>query len=117
MADQENSGKAPKDHELPGFKKDCLLAENRLLPLEPPSFGDFQVWVLERWNHASENGLFEPKDYINSGDVKEEELEDFLQRKVTLMIHSKWRSKIYRYTVNLGWTLNPLVLSSEDDCA
>jgi len=89
MEDQENSKKTPNDNGLPDFKKNCLLADNRLLPLQPLPFSDFQVWVLERWKYASENEIFGPKDHLNSSDVEEEDLEAFLQQKVMLIIHFK----------------------------
>jgi hypothetical protein len=67
---------------LPGASGLFTFKHNRLINsdgLQPPLFGDFHVWVLERWAFAPADASSEPTDYVNSGRIREEDLEDFLK--------------------------------------
>jgi hypothetical protein len=115
MTNEGVSKIAPKSRGLFDFKQSCLLRDNVSLPLQPPLFGNFHVWVLERWKYASGDGPSRPKDYVNSGDIKEEELEDFLKRKVMSMKPFWMVTKSPRNTASFVWILSQLVLSLEGD--
>jgi hypothetical protein len=74
----------PRTSGLFAFKRNHLIITNSSNELLPPLFGEFHVWVLERWKFASGDSSSGPTDYVNSGSISERELEDFLLRKVTL---------------------------------
>jgi hypothetical protein len=61
------------------FKHNRLITSDEL---RPPLFGDFHVRVLERWKFDPGDEPSGPRDYVNSGFISKEDLEDFLLRKV-----------------------------------
>jgi hypothetical protein len=70
----------PRTSGLFTFKRNHLITSSEL---QPPLFGAFHLWVLERWKFAPGDASSEPRDYVNSGFISEADLEDFLLRKVT----------------------------------
>jgi hypothetical protein len=71
----------PRASELFAFKRNRLIISDGI---RPPLFGDFHLWALERWKFAPGDASSGPTDYINSGFIRQDDLEDFLLRKVAL---------------------------------
>ena len=69
----------PGPSELFAFKHNRLITSDEI---QPPLFGDFHLlWAIESWKFAPGDASSGPTDYINSGFIREGDLEDFLLRR------------------------------------